>query len=319
MGEMAVEKTMTAFLDVLNTPENYSTLTTKIDDKYKGQSWQANYIGNVSNSSGNISGQGKEDAQVVEGLLGSGLTLTVDNVTKNITVMIKREDLDDNERTGDAYEATYWWSTARGKGCEMAIYMTPNNLDKIPDEGEYNGDKGDNWAEVYIAVSTCTNDGQINDDGTTNLTSDWYQIGDIYAGVADIVTYDGDDGTGSFVTDRWVSLEKTYKVTENYSYTIQANQTLRNIIQTTVDKDACDEFTRLLNLAEAEIKIIDANSDYFNVDAYQKPIATLREVAAKANAMNVVENSTQRSSLIPILKELENATYPFLDFISSES
>lgn len=316
MGEMAVEKTLDSFLDILNTDQTYSTLVDKIDDKYKGgAAWTANYIGNVSNTSGNISGQGKEDAKTVEALFEDGLTLTIDNVTKNVTVIIKRENLDNNLRTGDAYKASYWFTSTSAQGCEMAIYMTPNNLDKIPDEGEYNGSEGTGWAEVYIAVSTCTNDGSFNNNtGETRLTSDWYQIGDIYAGIADIVTYDGGTGTGSFVTDHWKSTEKTYKVTENYSYTINSGRSLQAIIQD-VDGAAYDEFVRLRNLANEAIAYIDVNISYFNAPEFEQPIKDLRAAAAEANSMTVNRDSTYRSSLIPILKLLENTVYPFQDYI----
>jgi len=317
MGEAAVEKTMEAFLDVLNTPENYGTLTENIDNKYKNEDWQANYIGNVSNTSGNVSNQGKADAAIVEGLLGSGLTLTVDGVTKNVTVLIKRENIDNNERTGDGYKATNGNNSTYGRGCEMTIYMTPNNLDKVVDEGEYDGTEND-WgrsddAEVFVSISTCTNNGVFASDGTTTLTSEWYQIGDIYAGIANIVTYDGGTGTGSFVTDKWKSLEKTYQVTENYSYNVAAGLSISTIVQAK-DSNANAEFNRLLAQANAAISYIDANRDYFNADAFDEPIATLREITAKAQGMTV-DGNTYRSTLIPILKSLESAIYPFRTYI----
>ena len=200
-----------------------------------------------------------------------------------------------------------------GKGCEMAIYMTPNNLDKKVDTGEYSSDR--NYAEVFVAITTCTNSGNI-DNKTNNYTSlsDWYQIGDIYEGIANIVTYEGGTGTGSFVTDNWVSIKKTYYVTANYNYTIAANQKLSAIMQAT-DTNANNEYTRLLNLAKNEIAYIDSHADYFDIEEYQQPIATLRQALAEAEAMTVNRNTT-RVSLVPILKALENATYPFQSFVS---
>ena len=49
--------------------------------------------------------------------------------------------------------------------------MTADNLDRIPDPGEYgeNGDAGK--AKVYIIVLTCKNNGVINADGTTCETT----------------------------------------------------------------------------------------------------------------------------------------------------
>lgn len=313
MGMMAVEKTLLAFVNALNTPAKYSDLITNIDNKYNNQDWQANYIGNVSQAgSGTASNQAKADAAIVEGLIGSGLTLSIEGITKNVTVLIKRENLDGNERTGDAYKATNGYNSTTGRGCEMTIYMTPNNLNKRIEAGEYAGDAG--WAEVFIAVTTCTNNGVISST-TNNYTSmsDWYSLGDIYEGIANIVTYEGNNGNGSFVTDNWKSIQKTYKVTENYSYTIAKDQKIGDIIRAT-DTKANDEFNRLRNLANAAIQYIDENSDYFGIAEYRQPIQTLRDALAKANAMTVNRN-TFRSSLIPILRELENAVYPFQSFI----
>lgn len=314
MGAMAVENTLLAFLNALNTPDKYSYLTANIDNKYNNQDWQANYIGNVSQAgNNNPSAQAKEDATIVENMIGSGLTLTIEGVQKNITVLIKRENLDNNERTGDAYKATNGNNSSTGKGCEMSIYMTPNDLDKTVETGEYSGDR--NYAEVFVAITTCTNSGVINSQ-TNNYTSlsDWYQIGDIYEGIANIVTYEGGTGTGSFVTDNWVSITKTYYVTANYSYTIAGNKKLSELMQA-VDTNAKKEFDRLLKLAQDEIAYIDSHADYFDIEEYQPLIETLRQAVADAVAMNV-NNSTTRVSLIPILKTLENVTYPFQSFVS---
>ena len=313
LGEAAVEKTLLAFLSALNNDAKYNTLITSIDDKYAGQAWQANYMGNVDN----VTTQGKADTAVVESLVGSGLTLTIDNVTKNITLIIKRENLDGNTRTGDAYKvnAGYvngsWVQETSGTGCEMTIYMTPNNLDKNLDDGEYSSDK--NYAEVYVSVTTCTNDGVIKSDGTTNITSEWYQLGDIYYGIANIVAYNGDTGTGSFVTDNWVSLQKTYKVTENYSYTINANQKISAIMQV-VDVNAYNEFVRLRTLINTAVDYVDRNSDYFDIDEFRQAVDTLHSVATKANSLNIT-SSTRRAEIIPILRELENAVYPFESYL----
>ncbi|MBQ2987745.1 MAG: hypothetical protein IJD59_01430 [Clostridia bacterium] len=319
MGEMAVEKTMTSFLGALNTPENYNTLIVNIDNKYTNADWQANYIGNVSQAGDNsASEQAKADAVIVESLIGSGLTLTVDGVEKKVTVMIKRENLDNNERTGDAYTATNGGSTTKGRGCEMTIYMTPNNLDRVDDEGEYSNNWWDTqkWAEVYVSVSTCTNSGMIdNRTGNYTILGEWYQIGDIYEGIANIVSYEGDgNGKGSFVTDNWKSVAKTYRVTENYSYNVAANVDIDTLVQAK-DNNANNEFARLLRLAQDEIAYIDANSDYFKIAEYAQPVATLRQITAEAEAMTVDANTT-RASLIPVLKALENATYPFQSFIT---
>ena len=335
MGEMAVEKTLGAFAAALNNDEQYSDLITNIDNKYAGQDWQANYIGNVN-------GSNTEDTETVKRILGEGLTLTIDGVTKNVTVMIKRTNVDDDNSTGDAYKAVQtewvtnnngtWWnpnddyeeevikSTTTAQGCEMTIYMTSNDLDRVVEAGEYS-DK--DYAEVYVAVFTCTNDGVINADGSTNMTSEWYQIGEIYYGYAPIVAYDGTaGGTGSFVTDDWTTIQKTYKVTENYSYTINDGngrggngvEDIREVLGTK-DANANNEFYNLRNKANEAIAYIDANKSYFEHAEYVPHVEKLRSVFEKANGI-VVNNGTTRADLIQILKELENAIYPFERYIT---
>ncbi len=334
MGEMAVEKTLGTFSGTLNDPEKYEDLITNIDNKYAGQDWQANYIGNVNGSS-------SEDTETVKRLLGEGLTLTIDGVTKNVTVMIKRTNVDNDNNTGDAYKAVQtelvtnnngtWWNpnddyeeeviraTTTAQGCEMTIYMTSNDLDRVVEAGEYNNR---DYAEVYVAVFTCTNNGIINEDGSTTMTSDWYQVGEIYYGYAPIVSYDGTaGGTGSFITDDWTTIQKTYKVTENYSYTINdgdgrgnGTEDIREVLAVK-DAGATNELNNLKNKATQAIAYIDANPNYFNHSAYIPYVEKLREVFEKANNV-VVDNNTTRAKLITILKELENAVYPFEQYIN---
>jgi hypothetical protein len=143
---------------------------------------------------------------------------------------------------------------------------------------------------------------------------EWYQIGDIYEGIANIVTYEGGNGNGSFVTDNWKSLRKTYKVTEKYSYTIAANRKLSSIVADT-DTNANNEFIRLKNLANEAVTYIEVNSDYFNASDFDEPISALRTAVEKANSMSI-NSKTTRVTLIPILKELERAVYPFQSYLN---
>ena len=306
MGDMAMDRVLIKFGEILNTPFTYQYLITHIDDKYVDQGWQANYIGNVHGAS-------NDDTKTIEYLFDEDLSLTIDGVTKNITLLIKRDNFDNNQNTGDSYVATNGNNRVENKGCEMALYMTANNLDKKIDAGEFS--ETGTQAEVYIAVFTC------QPDANGNPVGDWYQIGDVYKGFAPIVTYDGGNGTGSFITDEWNSLKTTYKVTSNYSYTINRGDARANGIQdiqeilVQTDVTAVSEFNRLLNLARAQISYINQNADYFNEDVFNAPIATLHTIYEKAAAMTV-NNNTPRAHLIKILKELENATYPFTSYVS---
>lgn len=299
-GDMALDRVLVKFEDVLNTESTYQDLITHIDDKFQDQEWQSNYMGNVT-------GADNDDTKTIERLFGDQLSLTIDGVTKNITLLIKRENVDGNTATGDRYGVTYPGNRnpTYYSGCEMTLYMTANDLDRTPEDGEYNSRT---QADVYIAIFTC------KADSNGNPVGGWYQIGDVYKGIAPISSYSGDrNQPGSFVTDDWVSLNQTYRVTSNYSYSIANNVSIENIIPTT-DRNARNEYNRLLSLAQSQIEYIDQNADYFNEEAFAQPIARLRETYQKASSMTV-DNRTYRINLIQILKELESVTYPFLTYV----
>ena len=188
------------FLNILNTTTTYEQLIDALDNKFDGrQEWTSNYIGNVVGSS-------SEDSVAVNTLFAGQLQITVGKEEMDATVLIKHENLDWNNYTGDDYTAVNSSNGGvfNGYGCEMTLYLTIDPLDRA---GAY--------VPVYVVVFTC------NRDYNGNKTSDWYRIGSTYAGTANVVTYDGGNGTGSFVTDNWVADAATYKLIDGYSYNIK--------------------------------------------------------------------------------------------------
>jgi hypothetical protein len=119
--------------------------------------------------------------------------------------MIKHENLDGNIHTGDDYTAVNKdnGGVFRGYGCEMTLYLT---IDPLNRAGQY--------VPVYVVVFTCDRDAAGNIDG------EWYRVGDTYAGEANVVTYNGGNGTGSFVTDNWRADAATHTVVNGYNYTV---------------------------------------------------------------------------------------------------
>lgn len=187
------------FLDILNTTTTYNQLVDALDNKFDGrQEWTSNYIGNVVGSS-------SEDSVALNTLFAGQLQITVGEDQMDATVLVKHENLDWNNLTGDDYTAVNSSNGGvfNGYGCEMTLYLTIDPLDRA---GAY--------VPVYAVVFTCDRDA----DG--NKTSDWYRIGSTYAGTANVVTYDGGNGTGSFVTDNWVADRATYQLIDGYSYNI---------------------------------------------------------------------------------------------------
>lgn len=287
------------FLNVLNNESTYQTLVETLDDKFDGvQEWTSNYIGNVGNAVDN-------DMMTVETLFAGHLTMMVNGQEQKAWVIIKHENLDGNEMTGDDYTLRYnQYGEITHKGCEMTLYMTVDPLDKS------NG-----WAPVYATVFTCDRD----DKG--NIISDWYQIGDTYYGEANIVGYNGESGqTGSFVTDNWRTFNSTYQVTENYSYSTEAGVSIKTLMQV-VDSNATEEFQNLLVKCEEMIAnqkyagtgITVVEEGYFKASAYY---------SIDASGKAIANQNVRRVWLIPIMHELEhdlNVAQEEIDRIEQET
>ena len=271
------------FLNVLNTTSTYEQLVDVLDDKFDGaQEWTSNYVGNVGNAVDN-------DMMTVETLFAGQLTMLVDGQPQKAWVIIKHENLDGNEMTGDDYTVRYnQYGDVTYKGCEMTLYLTVDKLENA-----------NSWAPVYATVFTCDRDA----DG--NIISDWYRVGDSYYGEANVVGYRGETGgTGSFVTDNWKSYASTYQVTEDYSYSVDAGVSIKTLMQT-VDQSTIDEFQNLLTKAE---EMID-NQKYAGTG-----IEVVEEAYAKASAFYtigpdgkaVANQGTRRVWLIPIMQDIDH-------------
>lgn len=271
------------FLNILNTPSTYTQLIDVLDDKFDGeQEWTSNYVGNVGNAVDN-------DMMTVETLFAGQLTMMVNGQAQKAWVLIKHENLDGNENTGDNYTVRYnQYGDITYSGCEMTLYLT---IDKL--------DKANTWAPVYATVFTC------NKDANGNVLGDWYKVGDSYYGEANVVGYRGESGgTGSFVTDNWRSYSGTYQVTEDYSYRIGSEVSIKTLMQT-VDQTTINEFQSLLVDAEAMI----ANPKYAGTgitvveDAYKK---AAEFYTLDANNKAIANQDTRRVWLIPIMNELDH-------------
>lgn len=281
--DLATDIVVQKFLNILNTTSTYNELIEVIDDKFDGeQEWTSNYIGNVGNAIDN-------DMMTVETLFAGQLTMIVNGVPQKAWVLIKHENLDNNTLTGDDYTVVYnQYGPITYSGCEMTLYLTVDPLDVA-----------NSWAPVYTTVFTCDR------DEAGNTISKWYKVGDSYYGVANVVGYNGEyNETGSFVTDNWKSNASTYKVSDDYSYNVEAELSIKTLMQT-VDPTTIAEFQRLLIDAEAMI----ANEKYAGTgivvveEAYRKAAQfyTLNE-AGKA----IANNDTRRVWLIPIMNELDH-------------
>ena len=283
--EVAVAAVHAKFLEILNTPSTFKTLFEAIDDKFDGyQEWTSNYIGNVSNAV-------DADSMTVETLFAGQLNMVINGQTTPASVLIKHENLDNNPNTGDDYVAINTDNGGRfeGYGCEMTLYLTTDGLNTA-----YGN------APVYVTVFTCDRD----ENG--NVVGDWYMIGDTYLGKAPIVGYKGENGgTGSFVTDNWVADAATYSPTSNFTYSVAAGTTIKDLTRI-VDGNATNAFQELL--ADAEDMIEDltyAGTGITIVEDAYAAAAPYYTIDANGNA--IADATVTRAQLLPIMSRLDHA------------
>ena len=279
-SDEAADAILIQFKDILNDKTDggsYQTLIEKIDDKYDGTAWKANFIGNVV-------GAHNEDTETINAIFGDSLNLTVDGNLSDVTVLIKRENIDGNENTGDDYTAKYGYSTTSGNGCEMTIYMTTESLST-------SGAR----VTVYAAVYTC--------DNNNGELGPWRMIGDIYKGDALVVGYTGNTEStksGSFSTDDWYADPGVYTVQlgkGSYSYAVADGSDIESIIQTKADTNIKQLFDNLIVESEETL----ANGELAGPVMLDLEIATSN---AKAFADTYVQGTTTRAELIAVAKNL---------------
>ena len=273
----ALEVVEDKFLNILNTTSTYQQLIDSLDNKFDGsQEWTSNYIGNVTGSS-------SEDSMAVNTLFAGQLQITVGKEQLDATVMIKHENLDGNTNTGDDYVAVNSSNGGvfRGYGCEMTLYLT---IDPLTSAGRY--------VPVYAVVFTCDRDENGN-------IGEWYRIGSTYAGTANVVTYNGGNGTGSFVTDNWRADAASYKLIDGYSFNIDGeayhlgayshnvaqNVSIKDIV-TAKDTNAVNTMQTLLNDAK---RIVD-NQNYAGVGIDLINEALAKTYAKFSNYYTIDEN-----------------------------
>ena len=165
-------------VNVLNTPETYSSLTA---------AFNTNYAETGSTVLANIG----DDKELFDQLFGANLTLNVDGVEKPVTIMIQRENRDNN-KSGDSY------SPSGPTGCEYTIYVTTDSISS--------GSTPTVYAITY----------------TQNENGEWHQIGQLYEGTASAIDYDtsADGYQGAFDVSTWKATPKTYELAPGIDYNV---------------------------------------------------------------------------------------------------
>ena len=286
--EQAHNALMAKFAEILNSPSAYDELYDKINDKFDGsQEWTSNFIGNVDGSS-------SADSVTMNGLFGGQLQMVIGDEQQTVTALIKHEDVDGDETTGDSYTITYNNGSQQTRnGCEYTIYLTTEKLGS----SSFNS-----YPTVYAATFT-------RSQNANGSYSEWYQIGDIYKGTARVVGYTGEQSGGSFDTGTWRSVAQTYTPSDNYSYSLNAGMTIQQVVQS-VDNNAAQALEELLTRAK---EIIDG-------DKYAGTGLVALEVAynnakpyfdVNADGSITVHNHVPVSELIEHIDELAKALEAF--------
>ena len=230
------------------------------------------------------------EAEIFNNLFGSNLTVNMNGQELPATIVVCRENVD-NKSTGDNYSGSNAPS-----GCEYTVYISVDDLSTA------NGK-----ATVY-AVSYTYSNGQ------------WYQIGQLYEGTANVIT-DYDTATqgnqGSFNVSTWIASPKKYEVANGITYLVGQEQgdqydklkTLKEIMSTN-DQDIFNDIdnTRILKTVY-DIVYNSANKDkagYDNLKQAFENAAPFYNIYNNGQEVKVKRNCT-RAEIIPYILKIQNA------------
>ena len=187
IGEVVARTAVERFREILNNialPNSYEILDTAMSSK---TGWSVassvTYIGNVAGST-------SSDSKVIEELFGEefmSMDLDGDGKIEPITLMIKRENLDNNLYTGGSYTYKSGNRNYTVDGVEMTLYITSHNLDNV--------NRGQDVV-VYAAAYT-----------KKENATEWTALVPLTKGTAEANNYSSGSwgDANSFNTDTWES------------------------------------------------------------------------------------------------------------------
>jgi hypothetical protein len=184
--DVVAQTALDRFRDILNNvaaEDSYDTLDNAMNNRgsFMNKASAVTYIGNVSGSS-------SADSQVVQSLFGNefmSMDLDGDGKAEPITIMIKRENLDEDSSTGASYTYSSLGRDTTVDGVEMTLYITAENLSNLSSNKK---------VTVYAAAFT-----------KAAGSDEWVQITSLAKGTATANNYNGYGSANSFNTDTWVS------------------------------------------------------------------------------------------------------------------
>lgn len=165
------------FLAVLNnvkSPTSYQELKSAFETEYS-------HTGSVSIST--------ESHPELFASLFDDLIVNIDGIERQASIVIRRENLDQDTSTGDSYNG------GSPSGCEYTLYITVEPLTP-----------GTRPTVYAIAYS----------EGADGMGNAWYQVGELYEGTASI------DVNGNIDYSSWIATHKTYEMADGISYIVGA-------------------------------------------------------------------------------------------------
>ena len=213
------------------------------------------------------------------------LKVNIDGEEKTATVVIRRENIDKDGTSGDAYPS------GGPSGCEYTLYITVDGLTP------------GSTATVY-AISYS--------EGAPGMGDDWYQVGELYEGTAPV------NSDGSINYSKWDATAKTYTVADGIYYNVGfANgdqydklDTIEGLISTD-DQDIFNDIDnqKIFKKAYDIIQKHKGSND--------PAVLTLRQAFEDASIFyvnhnngqefKVVRNKYTRAEIIPAIEKIQNA------------
>jgi hypothetical protein len=181
IGIVVAQTAVSRFEQILNNKvfeNSYQTLEDTMNARGKSAS-AVTYIGNVA-------GANDSDSAFIESMFTKEfLTMDLDGDGKSepITLMIKRENLDGDNSTGDEYTYSTWLGKQTVRGAEFSIYITSEGFNS-------------SVLTVYAATFTKLQGG-----------NEWIEVVPLTKGTAKANNYSGWGSSNSFNTDTWESLD----------------------------------------------------------------------------------------------------------------
>ena len=213
------------------------------------------------------------------------LMVNIDGTERQASVVIRRENLDGDATTGDAY------ANGTPKGCEYTLYITVEPLTP--------GTKPTVYAIAYSK-------------GADGMGSGWYQVGELYEGTA-LVKADG-----SIDYANWTATEKTYKIADKIEYKVGAPNGDQYAIMKTMEQLISAEDQNFFNLIDNENifkKVYDIIQKHKGSD--DPAVVGLRKAFEDASIFynnfnngqefKVVRNTYTRAEIIHALKKIQSA------------